>query len=497
MKKLLFTLVALLTSVVGFAQTNLLVNATYSSGAGDTELSASSNWYASINDGNAWVAYTFTESTSFNQVVIACRDQVASSFTISYGESAESDLTSQAVTVNTDNDEAKATPPTTIDATYTNASGETANAITYTFDEVKSAKYIKIAITANFGSSDYATLNAVRLYNTNEAASIVVSGTDSWGFANATGTLNASTLSTLTSQNVIGIDLTEVTLDSSATFSDISFTNPNTLLLVNESDATAYATAGFTNVVYVTATSWLGAATNFTIDDSYAFYNGTTRTDNTNTGAGWIDSKGYTATYKRKVAANSWITFATPFTVYTENLPSGITAYTLTAYEDNAATLTKATVLDQYAPALMVNTTNSDITITVSGTGNFYQFNGNGNMTKTVGNISFNACLYPITDTTAGGKYGLQSSTYTDGQSTLTLKEIEGATIGVGRCYFTFSDAETAKSITLRVVDGDATGITNVEAAAADDAIYTLGGVRVKNATKGIYIKNGKKYIVK
>jgi hypothetical protein len=47
-------------------------------------------------------------------------------------------------------------------------------------------------------------------------------------------------------------------------------------------------------------------------------------------------------------------------------------------------------------------------------------------------------------------------------------------------------------------INGDATGIQNIEAAEAEDgAIYNLQGVRVNGAQKGMFIKNGKKYIVK
>ena len=47
-------------------------------------------------------------------------------------------------------------------------------------------------------------------------------------------------------------------------------------------------------------------------------------------------------------------------------------------------------------------------------------------------------------------------------------------------------------------VEGDATGIQQVDAAQAQDgAIYNLQGVRVNAAKKGLYIQNGKKFIVK
>ena len=45
--------------------------------------------------------------------------------------------------------------------------------------------------------------------------------------------------------------------------------------------------------------------------------------------------------------------------------------------------------------------------------------------------------------------------------------------------------------------DEEATGIESIENTKADNAIYNLNGVRVDNPTKGIFIQNGKKVIIK
>ena len=62
--------------------------------------------------------------------------------------------------------------------------------------------------------------------------------------------------------------------------------------------------------------------------------------------------------------------------------------------------------------------------------------------------------------------------------------------------YFTNSAA--ADEVTL-TVDGQATGIENIETSVEsyDSAIYTLQGVRVTNPTRGIYIINGRKVVIK
>lgn len=75
----------------------------------------------------------------------------------------------------------------------------------------------------------------------------------------------------------------------------------------------------------------------------------------------------------------------------------------------------------------------------------------------------------------------------------------EGATLGPCRAYFQTSKA--GANGMLISFDGQITGITsaelNAEGAAEDAPIYDLQGVRVNHLTKGVYIKGGKKIIVK
>lgn len=74
----------------------------------------------------------------------------------------------------------------------------------------------------------------------------------------------------------------------------------------------------------------------------------------------------------------------------------------------------------------------------------------------------------------------------------------EGTLVAAGKAYLNISSAAGAHSYRI-VFDDEATSISAAEStvAAEDDAIYTLGGVRVANPAKGVYIKNGKKVIIK
>jgi hypothetical protein len=47
------------------------------------------------------------------------------------------------------------------------------------------------------------------------------------------------------------------------------------------------------------------------------------------------------------------------------------------------------------------------------------------------------------------------------------------------------------------IIGMDYTGISNVSASTKTNITYTLDGRRVENPTKGIYIMNGKKVVIK
>lgn len=65
------------------------------------------------------------------------------------------------------------------------------------------------------------------------------------------------------------------------------------------------------------------------------------------------------------------------------------------------------------------------------------------------------------------------------------------------RAYLKLS-AETSGAKTMHIVIGDATGITSVNnGTAASETIYNLNGQRIASPAKGLYIKNGKKMIIK
>ena len=69
-------------------------------------------------------------------------------------------------------------------------------------------------------------------------------------------------------------------------------------------------------------------------------------------------------------------------------------------------------------------------------------------------------------------------------------------TVKPGLAYLAVPQAQAA-NVKGFSFDGTQTGINGVEATAAKGAIYNLNGQRVEKAQRGIYIQNGKKFIVK
>ena len=81
-----------------------------------------------------------------------------------------------------------------------------------------------------------------------------------------------------------------------------------------------------------------------------------------------------------------------------------------------------------------------------------------------------------------------------------TFNKLTGAgTLANGKAYLQLPTAAArAKSLGI-TTEGDVTGIINIDLdEEGDSMIYDLNGRRIsENATKGIYVKNGKKVIIK
>ena len=70
-----------------------------------------------------------------------------------------------------------------------------------------------------------------------------------------------------------------------------------------------------------------------------------------------------------------------------------------------------------------------------------------------------------------------------------------GMTVPANNAYLAVPTTSGAKEVIF--LGGETTGISNVDADTVEGDIYTVSGVKVQKAQKGVYIVNGKKLIVK
>lgn len=199
----------------------------------------------------------------------------------------------------------------------------------------------------------------------------------------------------------------------------------------------------------------------------------------------------------RTLVADKWNTLCVPFAISEEeikaNFGEGTLVEKLEAVNGNTVNFADATSIEAGVPYL--------IKPTVAGT--TYTFNGKdviADAPKTEGNadVTFQG-IYSPTDITNGGTVKAAGVTE-DGKVLFVNADSKTKAF---RCFFTLNDNATISPAMLKIsIKGVETAINSIVMGnnnAADNAIYNLHGQRVNgnSLTKGIYIKNGKKFAVK
>ena len=202
-------------------------------------------------------------------------------------------------------------------------------------------------------------------------------------------------------------------------------------------------------------------------------------------------------TLNRTLVANKWNTLCVPFAISEEeikaNFGEGTLVEKLEAVNGNTVNFADATSIEAGVPYL--------IKPTVAGT--TYTFNGkevSADAPKTEGNddVTFQG-IYSPTDITNNGT--VKAAGVTEDGKVLFVNA--GSHTKAFRCFFTISDNASITPAMLKVsIKGVETAINSIvmdNSNATDNAVYNLQGQRVNgnSLTKGIYIKNGKKFAVK
>lgn len=202
-------------------------------------------------------------------------------------------------------------------------------------------------------------------------------------------------------------------------------------------------------------------------------------------------------TLNRTLVADKWNTLCVPFAISGEeikaNFGEGTLVEKLDAVHGNTVNFADATSIEAGMPYL--------IKPTVAGT--TYTFNGkevSADAPKAEGNadVTFQG-IYSPTDITNNGS--VKAAGVTEGGKVLFVNP--GSQTKAFRCFFTISDNASITPAMLKIsIKGVETAINSIvmgNSNATDNAVYNLQGQRVNgnSLTKGIYIKNGKKFAVK
>ena len=309
----------------------------------------------------------------------------------------------------------------------------------------------------------------------------------------------------LTNKEIAAYDLTGLQTDN-VEF-NLKPTNENAIILVSGSLVNGKWVAsqnwGNTkNVVVLNSNTWYMPTGEFTIEDnSLPVFNNM-----------FISAAENGYKYTRSIAAKKFATVYLPLgnDNTTAEIPAGCIAY---AFDEESSTgntvnLKKVddTTLKGQTPYIIYNGNDDAVEIQLTGKQDFYMTNaaaGNEDKEKDIvcGNLTVHGTYSYRTG--AAGEYGLSMSTTAGEDGLLTMKQIGNAHIVPFRVYFTVNGA-SASAIRF-VFSGETTGINDVNADTKKTAdIYSADGRLVKkNATSldgldgGIYIMNGKKYVVK
>ncbi len=174
------------------------------------------------------------------------------------------------------------------------------------------------------------------------------------------------------------------------------------------------------------------------------------------------------------LATSGKSTFASQYAIDCASLPSGLKAYKVSAVSTTSATLTEVTEAVAAGTGLILIGTGSasyDIPVAATST-----------------DISASNELVGVTADkalTAGEAFLLKDGTFVP---------CTAGTLKAGKAYL--PNTTGARSLSL-VFEGETTGINAIENAETINGIYNLNGQRVSQPTKGLYIVNGRKVVIK
>ncbi|MCR5679759.1 MAG: hypothetical protein K6G08_06070 [Prevotella sp.] len=180
-----------------------------------------------------------------------------------------------------------------------------------------------------------------------------------------------------------------------------------------------------------------------------------------------------------------WATYAAPVN---QEVPEELTAYIVTGVSDNEATVQQVEYLPQGIGVLLYKEEQG------AGAEQYTTFAYEGQTTT----FSANKLVATTAATAVSSLASASTSVYVLYNDNF-VKATSG-TIAAGRCYLPLATTVSAGSRLAISFDEAVTGIgslTTLPSPKSKEGVYNLNGQRVTNPTKGLFIVNGKKVIIK
>ena len=182
------------------------------------------------------------------------------------------------------------------------------------------------------------------------------------------------------------------------------------------------------------------------------------------------------------IGSTGWATLYTPCALDFSGV-SGLKAYTASCSE-NTVTLTEVSNVTAGTGVILKGTPNTNYDIPVTG-----------NSSTDKGHLEGKFLTATAWDAESGYTYYVLASV-NDGK-TVQFNPVTSGSIAAGKAFLKVASSSSARSLNVVFAD-ETTGVADVKGKVSDvRSYYSLSGQRVFQPTKGLYIANGKKVIIK
>ena len=226
------------------------------------------------------------------------------------------------------------------------------------------------------------------------------------------------------------------------------------------------------------------------------------------------DAEGVAAFYTRNFTNVNWQAIYLPFSLSYEDLKDDFElAYinTVRQNDNDEDGVIDETVMEiikmksgstqPNAPYLIRAKTTGKKTISAENTTIYAAESGSVDCSTTIAKYTIIGTYSPIPSETmiANNYYGMGGGKLIQSDGSNGLKPFRWYMKVESRDYSKYSVKNAAKTITIKVLDEETTGIANIQHPSPNTQIFDINGRKVnENSLKpGIYVKNGKKFVVK